>query len=508
MKALITLLIFPFSLLILGQNKKTVSSPAYGKFKEISTSQSYSSDQHYTNTNLTGWKKSKNNYSMGGTATQVINQTYNNVQAPNYRPNSSPQEKQQANMRYIQNRMKNDPMYQAPNRSNGFSNLAFQRHSAVLSILNEIHAEENNRRSNNSYFKSSKFLSDTKPYTNASKGLKEQLTDKKELSIADTYFYIESAFGNSYLTKNEYDKIISESVNFIKTWLIQNEYNLNDNDALHLGIQKFMSEKLTVTLASPDNTFSPKKTTHLPFFYDYEDFKGEKDFRNYFVTKSLATGSGQCNSLPAIYLVLAEGLGAKCYLAFAPQHSFIKYPDNNGRIHSYEPTSNWKISDKWYQDNMFISPKATATGIYLDTLNSKQIVANCLLDLAFGYMKKHGAANGEFVNDCITSAMQQFPKKNNINAYFVYSGLLARQLERVLYENNITDLKNINTIPQAAQLYQALLKNEEIIKKLGYQDIPEELYQQLMQEHEFKGKKQQEQHISGKQKRDLFITSF
>ncbi len=302
--------------------------------------------------------------------------------------------------------------------------------------------------------------------------------------------------------------MVKQSVEFIKEWLTQNRFKLNDNDALHYGIQKFMSEELTISVNSMDNVSSSKKKTHLPFFYDYEDFKGEQDFRNYFITKSLATGSGQCNSLPALYLSLAEGLGAKTYLSFAPQHSFVKYPDNKGNIHSYEPTSNWKISDKWYEDNMFISPKAKANGIYLDTLNSQQVVANCMLDLAFGYMTKYGAADGVFINDCINTAIQYFPKKNNIYPYFVYSSLLARQLENTLNQNNITDLKDIDKIPMAKQLYNALLKNEEIIKQLGYQDMPEELYQQLMQQHEFKGKQQQEQQISGKEKRDLFITTF
>ena len=29
-------------------------------------------------------------------------------------------------------------------------------------------------------------------------------------------------------------------------------------------------------------------------------------------------------------------------------HSFIKFPDNNGNIHNYEPTSHFEISDQWY----------------------------------------------------------------------------------------------------------------------------------------------------------------
>lgn len=288
----------------------------------------------------------------------------------------------------------------------------------------------------------------------------------------------------------------------------QNGFNINDNEAKNMALQKLMSDTLTITIASPDGIKAKQTITHYPYFYDYEDFKGEKDYRNFFTTKCLATGSGQCNSLPAVYAGYAEKLNAKCYLAFAPLHSFIKYPAKNGKIHSYEPTSNWNISDKWYEDNLFISAKAKASGIYLDTLNKKQIIANCMNDLAFGYMQKFGAADGVFIKDCVATAMQYFPKKNNIEAYFIYSSLLARQLYQVMDENKITNLRDIQKVPAAVKLYNALLQNEEAIKNMGYQELPEQLYDELMQQHEFKGRKQAAKNKDGKQKRDLFVKSF
>jgi len=494
-----------FSIDCFSQTNQT-TKPQFENFEPVKT-------EHYfttvANNNGTTYQTPQQNIPMGATAQDIINQSNSRVQGPVYSPNMTPQERQQANIRYIQQQMVNDPAYQQPNKSNNFSqNLNRTQQQEVTDILNEVHSSENSRRFNMNYYKSPEFTAKAKPYSDALQNLKEQLEGKRKLSISDAYFVMENAYGNSYLSKKEYDQIIKQSVDFIKQWLSQLGYSLKDNDALHLGIQKFLSDTISITINNPDNPNIPKKTSHLPFFYDYEDFKGEKDFRNYFLTKCLATGSGQCNSMPAVYSSIADGLGAKSYLTFAPHHSFIKYPDNNGTIHSYEPTSNWKIGDKWYQDNMFISPKAKANGIYLDTLNKKQIVANCMIDLAFGYLQKHGAADGEFVKECIASAMQHFPKQNNIHAYFVYSSLLARQLDQVLYENKITDLKDISKVPEAQELYNALLKNEATITKLGYQDQPDPLYDELMKQHEFKGKAQQEKNISGKQKRDLFIQSF
>ena len=104
-------------------------------------------------------------------------------------------------------------------------------------------------------------------------------------------------------------------------------------------------------------------------------------------------------------MLLAEQLGAKTYLSYAPLHSFIKFPDNNGNIHNYEPTSHFEISDQWYAQHLNISRTAYQSKIYLDTLNKKQIVAGALMDLAFGYLNKHGVADGDFMDQCVREVL-------------------------------------------------------------------------------------------------------
>ncbi len=430
-------------------------------------------------------------YPMGGTAEQVKELARKQaLQQMNYHPPVIPP---------------SDPRL----LSQAITTEHYNQQQELAALLQKVRSAESSRRVSFSYYKSAEFAAKTQPYTDALLHLKEQLAGKRRLSVSDAYFYIEYAHGNTYLSKKEYDRLLKESTGFIKEWLSQNGYSLKDNEALHLGIQKFLSD--TLTIKSPlveTNRVAEKKITHFPFFYDYDDFAGEKDYRNYFVTKCLATGSGQCNSLPALYNAFAQQLGAKSYLSFVPLHSLVKYPDKNGKIHNYEATSNWKISDKWYQDNMFISTQAKQSKIYLDTLNYRQIVANCALDLAIGYMKKHGIADAEFVNECIETAAPYFPKDNNIYIYFIISEKLAFMLERELYKNNIRDLKEIDRYPQTAMLHRALLENEAIIKKLGWQKQPPGLYNRMMEEHEFKGRKQAEKNINGKEKRHLFIESF
>lgn len=242
----------------------------------------------------------------------------------------------------------------------------------------------------------------------------------------------------------------------------------------------------------------------MPFRYDYNDYKGEKDYRNLFLTKCLATGYGQCASMPALYLVLAEALGVKAYLTLAPQHSLIKYPDNQGNLHNYEPTSNWEISDKWYKDNMFISPKAIASGIFLDTLNKRQIIADCIFNLAIEYMRFDKTGKEDFILACLRAGVPQFPKNNNLQSLFIYSLHLQTLLRETMRKNHIRTVEDIQKNSEAVRLYNEYMGNEHYISALGYQETPEGIYEALLNEHEFKSKVQQYNNVGGKEKRPLF----
>lgn len=341
--------------------------------------------------------------------------------------------------------------------------------------------------------------------------LTDMLDGKKPASISDAFYTIEAAFGNTYLSKAEFQRQITRSAAFIRTWMQQQKLDPHNNDALNLAIQKFMGEPLSIYKQTrqeqTDNGLQVKAETHAPFFYDYKDYQGNEDYRNFFATKCLATGAGQCNSMPRVYLCLAEALGAHASLSFAPQHSLIRYKDNNGVMRNYEATSNWLISDQWYQDNMFITPEAIRSGIYLDTLSREQMIANCIYDLAASYTWQCPVVveNGAFVYDCLQKAKPYFPRYNNLSALFLYSSLVKHWLYVAMEKHGITDPNKIESEPEAAKYLQELARNEAFIAKLGYHDMPAGMYDELLQEHEFKGKLQQAHHLDGKKKRNLFI---
>lgn len=361
-------------------------------------------------------------------------------------------------------------------------------------------AEEN-------YYNSELFAAKTKGYTNALNDISAMLNGKQPLSVRRAYYELENAYGNAYMSYDDFNRTIDESANFIKQWMAEKKLNPKGNEELNYAIQHFMGDTLTITLPVPDSKEPPKRITHLPFKYDYIDFKGEEDYRNYFVTKCLATGYGQCNSMPIVYLCLAEALGAKAYLSFAPHHSLIKYADAKGNMHNYEPTSNYHITDRWYEDYLSIKAQAMKSGIYLHPLNSRKVVANCMVDLAIGYMNKYGIADGKFITQCLNNAKQGFGGSPDVYINLTYSSLMAGMTQRALYYAHARSLADTATNPKARHYYDELQKSELTLKQLGYQEIPAQAYTQMMQSDSAKGNQQNQNGLNTKQARSLFITT-
>lgn len=360
-----------------------------------------------------------------------------------------------------------------------------------------------------SYRDTTQYQRDLTIFNNALHQLKTLLTrNPVNPSLADAFYITEQAYGSPYLTRKEYDDLLGKSASFIKAWMLQQGYDLNNNEYKHLALQKFMSEKLTVskTYIGSDGKTRIQTSEHLPFFYDFNDYEAKNDHRNFFVTKCLATGGGQCNSMPMVYLLLAEQLDAPAYLSFAPQHALVKYPKNDGEIVNYETTTNWQINNFWYEENLFISPDAIRSGIFLDTLNKQKIVANCMLDLANTYIRKMPNDNGKFIQDCLWESHFYFPKYNNIHAYFIYSSLLKGWLSAYITTHHITDPEQLKKDQWAYNLQKEYQQNEAYIKELGYRDLPEGLYADMIKNAELKGAIQKQTGLSGKIKRNLFVT--
>lgn len=359
-------------------------------------------------------------------------------------------------------------------KQNNSKNKEQGNYEKLAEVLNEVQEVDNNILPETSNIQ---VLQD---YQNAYNKISEMLNGKSKLSFINALYIQETAFGNSYLTHDEYYQTLKQSAEFIKQWVTQQNAPLTP-DNLHYAIQQFMGDTISIKVLTDDKKGS-KTITHYPFKYDYEDYEGKKDYRNYFATKCLATGTGQCSSMPDVYLLLCEMLGIKGYKTFAPMHSFVKYKSVQGTIINYEPTSHWNLSDKWYQENMGVTSKAKINGIYLDTLNRKQCVANTLVDLAINYMFKTKNPDTTFVLKCLNTSNKYLPKHKNLYGHLAKSSLLARQLHLSLVKHGVKDISQISNFPDTNYLYQQLQKNEEYLSSLGYQEMSKEIYEDMLRQ--------------------------
>jgi hypothetical protein len=375
-----------------------------------------------------------------------------------------------------------------------------QRMTELKNLLNEVKTI-NTSMKKTGYYDQPAFKEDFKKYQNTLTTFKEILTtDQKNISLADAIYKSESAFGKLHLTYKEYKRNIAKSAAFISQWMRENNLSLTNPEAIHLAIQTFIGETMTIKDTNLLG-FAAVPHSHKPFMYDYIDFRGTKDIHNYFLTKTLATGTGQCNTLPRVYLVLAEAMNVEVYLTFAPQHSFIKYRNNKGIIQNYEPTIHWHMTDQDYMEEMPMMSEATQNKLYLDTLNKKQIIASLVVDLAYNFMREHWLSDGNFMNECIDLGMSYF---NNSEGLLLKNMLLASQLERTLATERITNLNEIENNPKALKVFNAFKENEATIEVLGIQSFPESKYQAMLEKHDKRGKLQAAKGIDTKSKRSLF----
>lgn len=425
------------------------------------------------------------------------------------RPYLTPEQNQQARIRYQQQQMAKQQGYDNPSAENNFSQM-----TPSMRIEKEMTEAWNEASYNNAmvseydYYNSPKFVNDFPNYIKAKDLIKEMLEGKKALSVKDAYFLSESAYGNLQVSYEEYSKIIQDNANFIRQWLIGHGYNPKDPEAMHLGIQKFMTDTLWVNRDGLDNSsVGSFKRGHAPYNYDYIDYTSTKDRRNYFVTKTFATGTGQCHTLPVTYLVLAEVLGVEAYLSYNPEHSFVRYQNNDGTWVNFETTIGRYMLDQFYSESLPVMAEAKRNSILHSSLNKKQVIASVLVDLAVNFIQEHWLYDRKFINECMSIASNEFPNKGYINtaSHYVNRRLHAAKFNNIVQEKGITDLKEIDKYPEALAAYNDFVNYMKTVTALGVQQFPEEEYMRLMEYHDQKGRLQKARNIDTKSKKNLFI---
>lgn len=324
-------------------------------------------------------------------------------------------------------------------------------------------------------------LEGAEAYRSAFSEISKMADGQKTFSIKEANFLVENAYFNNKANYQEFDKVIKQIGQFINWKMEDFGFDKNSNLAKNILLYRFFSDTLEI---------KSKEMVHYPFKYDFEDYLGKEDWTKMFVTKALTTNSGQCHSLPLLYLILADEIGAKAQLSFSPSHTYIKFQDDYHKWYNVELTSGMFTTDAFVLQSGYVKSEALSNKIYMQPLKENQLIAHTLYDLAKGYVSKFCYDN--FVETVINKALELDP--NNINAQMVLSDYKTLRFQYVISQIKVSP-QHINNYPKAKTLLDEMYAQYNLIDNLGYEDMPADEYEKWLNSLNEAKQKQQSQEL-------------
>src|SRR5690554_2238483 len=293
-----------------------------------------------------------------------------------------------------------------------------------------------------------------------------------DFSIKEATFIIENAFYEEQKDYEEFNQIVKETGSFLYKKMDELGYDRNSNLAKNLILFQFFSDTLEL---------KKENLKHLPFKYDFDDYWGREDWTKMFVHKLLETGSGQCNSLPRLYLILAEEIGPEAFLALSPNHSYIKFRDDEDNWYNLELTNGMFTLDSFILQSGYIKSEALTNKIYMKPLSSNQLLSQLITDFASGYVHKFGYS--PFVKEVTDKALEL--NNNSINANMMNSNFLTVQFENAVRQIGVNprdnkDLQNIRFYPPIVEMLTQTNAQDRKIDDLGYEYMSAQAYQKWL----------------------------
>ncbi|MEI9806640.1 MAG: hypothetical protein WDO16_01465 [Bacteroidota bacterium] len=371
-------------------------------------------------------------------------------------------------------------------------NLIGRQNQQIIQQNNLLYEHDNFRRNDQSaeiqrdlmeeklYKEHIEWLDKSKYYRSAYSQLMQLKPDS--FSITKAVYIVENAWLENKYSFEIFRERLQVEAKVIKQQLKSEKLSLQDNLALNYGIQKRYRQNIYQY-----DLKSKQTRTVKPFGYDFEDFQGQKNYDKMFTTKMMVTGKGQCHSMPLMYLMIAEQLGAKAWLSLAPQHSFVRFSDKNGSLLNFETTNGNLVSTNWLLQSGFINANALKSKTYLDTLSQKQLFAQCLSDLLVGYLSKFNYDGfAEQLMKTISSIDQ-----NNMTALILDANIKTQIAMQSINAAGETERRRFAKISEAYRAYLDMMAAYEKVDRRGYQDMPKEAYAAWLKTIEQERKKQE-----------------
>ena len=313
-------------------------------------------------------------------------------------------------------------------------------------------------------------------YNEAYAVIDSMLIGETSLNFKKAVFATENAYSDGQLDDDKINNEIETLVKLINAVSATNQliYNESDKDIImkQAAIFKVLTDTIPIIIDSTHVFF------HTPYTYDFDDMWAQKDWTKMFVSKLLKTGSGNCHSMPYLYKMIAEELHIPAYIAFAPNHIYIKLHCTETGWYNTELTSATFPVDAWIMASGYVNLDAIRNGLYMDTLSLKQSVAYCLLDLAQGYQRKFGKNNSEFVFKCCETVLKYHPV--NVNAMLTKAETQKRFIQARMKTESVKDPKALLADYSIKVMYADMEQTYVRLNQLGYRRMPEEMYLRWM----------------------------
>lgn len=382
------------------------------------------------------------------------------------------------------------PNYPTPNPNNPLDvyeqdRRTFERRDKEVNKI----LQENNRNSHGIQFDfpSQTNQTGTENFRKSAKLLNDMLNGKVPANLRDAVFSVENAYFGGKLEYPKYTKAINSLIATAKLKAQQDGYNWNNPLTRNVMLFRVMSDTLKIKQPSNETTI-----TSYPLRYDFDDFMGKNEWSKMFVSKLLSTKTGQCHSMPLLYLIMCEATNTEANIAYSPMHSYIKFKDTNNEWHNLELTNGHIVSDAYVIGSGFISSEALKNRIYMQPQTKKQIIQECLTDLVAGYVFKYGY--DEFAKQNISYILKNEP--NYLQALLIQSNYETARFAYVAEQLGKPPLDSIKArYPRAYKLYEKRNRTYQQIDDLGYRDMPADAYQDWLKSMDNEYQKQQQEKL-------------
>jgi len=291
--------------------------------------------------------------------------------------------------------------------------------------------------------------------------IKNMLEGKTKRDFKRAVFLVDNAYMGGTLDWNWYENEIKSKLSIFEK-MIQvsgySRYKTSKNWAIHT----YMTDTTST------------KNGYQRYHYNYAKYASDTSG---IVYNLLQTKLGNCRSLPYLYKIFCDELGATAFLATAPMHVYIRQQDENGIWWNLELTSFYKyMPSEDYISQLQITETARQSGLYMKTLSEEENLALCLDDLLRYYIERKNIICDTFVEEVLITALDYMPISEIQLKHF---SCLKYRLDKAMEKKGINDYSKIKGDAELTQQFEAMDKVGRYIDKIGYKKISEELYQTL-----------------------------